>query len=103
MCSSEVPGFVAEDAAFLAVLKLVDRGRLGRADHPAQAHPRGLMRARVLERMKLAVEIENADLAPLDADDLATAGWNFVNARHDVLAHLEAPTTERFGASRRWP
>src|SRR5690242_20213046 len=78
---------IALDAAFQAVLKLVHIRRQGGANHTPQAHTRGLVRARVLERVELTPQVEDAYLAPLDADDLAAARRNVVRAGDDVCSH----------------
>src|SRR5262249_25607877 len=92
----------AQNATLLTIVELVHVGWQSRAHHAAQTHPRGLVRARVLERVELAVEVEYPDFASFDAHDLPTARWDLVDARYNVLGHCYLPVTCR-GASRRSP
>src|SRR4029079_8592876 len=56
-------------------------------DHPAGAQRSALMRAAVGQREILAVEIEHADLAAVDADDLAIARRDIDGAGDDLPLH----------------
>src|SRR6478672_6904689 len=64
-----LPGmpWAAQNAAFLAVLELVDGPRQRGADDPTEADARGLMRTRVLQREKLAIQVEHADFATFES------------------------------------
>src|SRR5581483_6541046 len=67
-----VPG-AAQDLPLAPVLELVDLRRQRRAGHLAEADARALVPTDVLERVVRALDVEDADLAAVDAVDLATA------------------------------
>src|SRR4030095_3548822 len=75
-----VPG-AAQDLALAPVLELVDLRGQGRAGHLAEAAPRARVDADVLERVVGAVQVEDADLAALDLEDLAPARWDVLDSR----------------------
>src|SRR5262249_42476307 len=98
-----VPG-AAQYPALEPVLELVDPRGQRRPRHLAEAHPRTLVSADVLERVVLAAEIEAPDLAPLDLQDLASAQRYVLHRRDQVLlGHAGPPAQREFGASRRSP
>src|SRR5262249_6462227 len=81
-----VPG-TAQDPPFLTVPILVHGRWQGGADDAAQADSRGLVGARILERVERAVQVEDSDLTTLEADDLAATGRDLVHPADDMAGH----------------
>src|SRR5262249_15757675 len=66
------------------------RGRLQPAEQRATAQRRALVRAAIEQCEELAVDVEDADLAPLYRDDLTGAGRDFVHRCDNVAAHAQS-------------
>jgi glc operon protein GlcG len=68
-------------------------------DKLAAAERGALMRTFVGKGEKLALDVEDADLAPLDGDKLARAGGDLTHARNDVPGHLLLQSVKRLGVA----
>src|SRR5688500_12764322 len=79
-----VPG-AANDLAGPGVAVLAGRRRGDQAGGATVAERAALVRAAVADREVLAAEVEDADRAPGDVDDLPRPGRNLVDRRDDVL------------------
>src|SRR6185312_14587203 len=84
-----VPG-ASEDLARSARLVVARRCAFQRAPELARTQGAGLVRAAVEQREVFAVDVEDADGAPCDLDDLAPAGRNLARLGDDVLGHDRA-------------
>src|SRR5262249_19800713 len=90
----------SEDPPLVAIAKLVDAGGQGGANHPPESDPGTLMRAGILERVEMAVEIEEAILSAFHPDDLAAAGWDLLDPGDDVCSHACLPINSPYGSAR---
>lgn len=85
-----VPG-AFEDLAFARVAHAGEPVRKDKGAQPAAAERAGLVGADVAEGVVVAVEVENADLPPVDGHDFAAAGRDFVDGGDDVRGHQSRP------------
>src|SRR5580704_16248121 len=77
----------ADDLALPRVAVLAGLAGLDQAGQAAFAQAAALMRAAVGKREELALDVEHRDLAALDVDELAGAGWKLAQCSDHVLGH----------------
>ena len=81
-----MPG-TAKDSSFPTVAIFVDVRWKRRPDDPTQADARPLMGTGVLQGVVFTFQVENADLAPFDPDDLSAARRYLANRGDNVAGH----------------
>src|SRR6201986_879715 len=85
----ELPAVPGTAQQFADARALIDPGlRRGQPrDASRLVERRAFMRATIEQREELAIDMEDDDVAAVDADHLVAAGRNLVCARHDVTGH----------------
>src|SRR5262249_28366488 len=79
--------WATHDLARAAVLKFADTRRAQKTERVAETQRPALMRTAIQDREVFTFDVEHANRATVEFDDLACAGLNLVDGRDNVFRH----------------